>query len=38
LLQPYAGHRYRAVRMVELSGVAPARRAPRYSPLDHRAR
>ena len=38
LLRPYAGHRYRAVRMVELSGVAPERRAPRYSPLDHRTR
>jgi 3-methyladenine DNA glycosylase/8-oxoguanine DNA glycosylase len=38
LLAPYAGHRYRAVRMVELTGVAPQRRAPRYSPLDHRRR
>ncbi len=38
LLEPYAGHRYRAVRMIELSGVSPGRRSPRYSPLDHRAR
>ena len=39
LLEPYAGHRYRAVRMIELAGSArQPRRAPRYSPLDHRAR
>ena len=38
LLAPYAGHRYRVVRMVELSGVAPPRRGPRYAPLDHRTR
>jgi 3-methyladenine DNA glycosylase/8-oxoguanine DNA glycosylase len=38
LLAPYAGHRYRAVRMLELVGVAKPRRAPRYSPLDHRDR
>jgi 3-methyladenine DNA glycosylase/8-oxoguanine DNA glycosylase len=38
LLAPYAGHRYRVVRMVELSGVAPPRRGPRYAPLDHRGR
>jgi len=38
LLAPYAGHRYRAVRMLELAGVAVPRRAPRYSPLDHRGR
>lgn len=31
LLAPYAGHRHRVVRMVELSGVAPARRGPRMS-------
>ena len=29
LLAPYAGHRYRATRLVELSGVAPPRRGPR---------
>ncbi len=38
LLAPYAGHRYRVVRMVELSGARQPRRAPRYAPLDHRAR
>ncbi|HTY71986.1 MAG TPA: DNA-3-methyladenine glycosylase 2 family protein [Actinomycetes bacterium] len=38
LLQPYAGHRYRVVRMVELSGVSRPRRGPRYAPLDHRGR
>jgi 3-methyladenine DNA glycosylase/8-oxoguanine DNA glycosylase len=38
LLEPYAGHRYRAVRMIELSGVAKPRRGPRYAPLDHRSR
>ena len=38
LLEPYAGHRYRVVRMVELSRVAPPRRGPRYAPLDHRRR
>lgn len=29
LLAPYAGHRYRAVRMIELARVAPPRRGPR---------
>jgi hypothetical protein len=38
LLAPYAGHRFRAVRMIELAGVTLPRRAPRYSPLDHRSR
>jgi len=41
LLAPYAGHRYRVVRLIELAGglvAAPERRAPRYSPLDHRGR
>jgi 3-methyladenine DNA glycosylase/8-oxoguanine DNA glycosylase len=38
LLEPYAGHRYRVVRMVELAGVVQPRRGPRYTPLDHRAR
>jgi 3-methyladenine DNA glycosylase/8-oxoguanine DNA glycosylase len=31
LLAPYAGHRYRATRLVELSGVGPPRRGPRLS-------
>lgn len=38
LLAPDAGHRYRVVRMVELSGVVRPRRGPRYAPLDHRTR
>ncbi len=37
LLEPYRGHRYRAVRLIELSGVRVARRAPRFAPRDYRA-
>jgi 3-methyladenine DNA glycosylase/8-oxoguanine DNA glycosylase len=37
LLEPYRGHRYRAVRLVELSGLAPPRRGPRYEGRDYRA-
>lgn len=37
LLAPYRGHRYRAVRMIELSGVAPPRRGPRFAGRDYRA-
>ena len=37
LLEPYRGHRYRAVRMIELSGVRPPRRGPRYAGRDYRA-
>jgi 3-methyladenine DNA glycosylase/8-oxoguanine DNA glycosylase len=37
LLEPYRGHRYRAVRMVELSGLAPPRRGPRFEGRDYRA-
>ncbi len=37
LLAPYAGHRYRATRLVELSGVRPPRRGPRLAPRDYRA-
>lgn len=29
LLQPYAGHRFRVVRMIELAGSGPPRRGPR---------
>jgi 3-methyladenine DNA glycosylase/8-oxoguanine DNA glycosylase len=29
LLAPYAGHRHRAVRLIELAGIAPPRRGPR---------
>ncbi|MGZ4632857.1 MAG: DNA-3-methyladenine glycosylase family protein, partial [Actinomycetes bacterium] len=37
LLEPYAGHRYRAVRMIELAGVSYERRGPRYAGRDYRA-
>ena len=37
LLEPYRGHRYRAVRMIELSGVALPRRGPRFAGRDYRA-
>lgn len=37
LLEPYRGHRYRAVRLLELTpGTFPPRRGPRYSPRDYR--
>jgi 3-methyladenine DNA glycosylase/8-oxoguanine DNA glycosylase len=36
LLAPYAGHRYRAVRMIELSGIAPPRFGPRITLPGHR--
>ena len=32
LLAPYAGHRYRVIRMVELAGVVRPRRGPRFAP------
>ena len=32
LLEPYRGHRGRVLRLLELSGVGPPRRAPRLSP------
>jgi len=38
LLLPWAGHRGRVVRLVELSGISRPARGPRYSPLDHRGR
>lgn len=39
LLEPYRGHRHRAVRLVELAGraVRPPRHGPRFSPRDYRA-
>jgi hypothetical protein len=37
LLEPYAGHRYRAVRMIELAGPGPPRRGPRFAQRDYRA-
>lgn len=37
LLEPYAGHRYRVQRLLELAGVAVPRRAPRFAPRDYRS-
>jgi 3-methyladenine DNA glycosylase/8-oxoguanine DNA glycosylase len=37
LLAPYAGHRYRVSRLVELGGTAPPRRGPRMSVRDYRS-
>ncbi|GAA4515706.1 3-methyladenine DNA glycosylase [Actinoallomurus oryzae] len=37
LLKPYAGHRYRVTRMLELSGGGPPRRGPRMPVRDYRA-
>lgn len=37
LLEPWAGQRQRVVRLIELSGVAKPRFAPRLSPVDIRA-
>jgi 3-methyladenine DNA glycosylase/8-oxoguanine DNA glycosylase len=37
LLAPYAGHRYRVTRLVELGGSAPPRHGPRMSVRDYRA-
>lgn len=36
LLAPYAGHRYRAVRLVELAGSRPPGRGPRMPARDYR--
>ncbi len=36
LLEPYAGHRYRVIRMIELYMTMPARRAPRMPTRDYR--
>ncbi len=36
LLEPYRGHRYRVVRLVELSGLGPPRRGPRFEGRDFR--
>lgn len=38
LLEPWAGHRGRVVRLVELTGISRPARGPRYSPLDFRHR
>jgi 3-methyladenine DNA glycosylase/8-oxoguanine DNA glycosylase len=37
LLSPYAGHRYRAVRLIELSGMRAPAFGPRQAPRDFRA-
>lgn len=37
LLAPYAGHRYRATRLIELGGRRPPRRGPRLAVRDYRA-
>jgi 3-methyladenine DNA glycosylase/8-oxoguanine DNA glycosylase len=37
LLAPYAGHRHRATRLVELAGSRPPRRGPRMAVRDYRA-
>ncbi len=37
LLAPYPGHRHRAARLVELSGLAPPRRGPRMTVRDYRS-
>ena len=37
LLAPYAGHRYRVTRLVELGGSAPPRHGPRMSVRDYRS-
>jgi endonuclease III len=37
LLAPYAGHRHRVTRLVELAGVRPPRRGPRMPVRDYRA-
>ena len=37
LLAPYAGHRHRAARLVELGGIGPPRRGPRMSIRDYRS-
>jgi endonuclease III len=37
LLAPYAGHRYRVTRLMELGGSGPPRRGPRMSVRDYRS-
>ncbi|HXJ25328.1 MAG TPA: DNA-3-methyladenine glycosylase 2 family protein, partial [Streptosporangiaceae bacterium] len=37
LLAPYAGHRFRAARLLELSGAHPPRRGPRNPVRDYRS-
>jgi 3-methyladenine DNA glycosylase/8-oxoguanine DNA glycosylase len=35
LLQPYAGHRFRVQRLLELAGATRPRRGPRLAPRTH---
>jgi 3-methyladenine DNA glycosylase/8-oxoguanine DNA glycosylase len=37
LLEPWAGHRQRVVRLIEVSGVSKPKFGPRYAPRDMRA-
>ena len=37
ILRPWEGHRFRVVRLCELSGIRRPRRAPRFAPRDFRA-
>jgi 3-methyladenine DNA glycosylase/8-oxoguanine DNA glycosylase len=37
ILAPYAGHRYRVTRLIELGGTLPPRRGPRMPVRDYRA-
>jgi 3-methyladenine DNA glycosylase/8-oxoguanine DNA glycosylase len=37
LLAPYAGHRHRVARLIELSGLGPPRRGPRLAVRDYRS-
>ena len=37
LLAPYAGHRYRVTRLIEMGGTRPERHGPRMSVRDYRA-
>ncbi|MCU1455295.1 MAG: 3-methyl-adenine glycosylase [Acidimicrobiales bacterium] len=36
LLEPFAGHRARVIRLIAVAGLHPPRRAPRYAPRDYR--
>jgi 3-methyladenine DNA glycosylase/8-oxoguanine DNA glycosylase len=38
VLAPFAGHRYRVQRLVELAGIAPPKRGPRMAVADNRHR
>ena len=38
VLAPFAGHRYRVQRLVELAGIAPPKRGPRMTVADNRRR